>query len=129
LNFSLGKEEHLCKNKEIENLIKTGNSSFVFPLKYYWKIINYQDSPVKIAFSVSKKKIKRANKRNRIKRLLRESYRLQKTEFSNYLSVSGFKLQLLVIYISPEVLNFNEIAEKIKIVLNTIWSEINKSGS
>ena len=128
MEFTLSKEERLCKNKEIETLIESGNSSFIFPIKYYWKIVAYQEKPIKTAFSVSKKRFKRANKRNLIKRLLRESYRHQKTVLSSNLLSLNINIQLLIVYISPEIINFTEIDKKIKIMLDTIWKDISKSA-
>ena len=128
MNFSLSKEERLCSRKDIETLILNGNSSFIFPFKLHWKITKDQKLPVKIAFAVSKKRFKRANKRNLIKRRMREAFRLQKPFLVNDLLKMDLKLQLLMVYISPQVLNFNEIDRKLKIILDMVWKEIQKSS-
>ena len=82
--YSLSKSERLCSKTLIEELL-TSKLSFV---KYPFRIVFKESSqigefPVRIAISVSKKKFKRAVKRNRIKRLTREAFRLNKNDFYN----------------------------------------------
>ncbi len=86
---TLSKQERLSSVKDIETLFKTGkaNSLFVFPLKVVFtlkKIENNQKPvlPARLLISVSKRNFKKAVDRNRIKRQIREGYRLQKSEFN-----------------------------------------------
>ncbi len=61
----------------------------------------------KVGFVVSKKKIKRANKRNRIKRLLRESFRLNRENF--LIEYSDMEISLILgINFDSESENINE---------------------
>src|SRR5690606_39086559 len=56
-----------------------GKNVSVFPLKlFYLSLSENEKEPLKMAVSVSKRNFKSAVKRNRIKRLLRECYRLNK---------------------------------------------------
>ena len=100
---TLGKEERLKSRKIIELLFKEGKSVAVHPVRITYKIVftdpgNFADSAVpdvlmslQAAFSASSRNFKKAVDRNRIKRLLRESYRRQK---------GGFKTQLSAKFIS-----------------------------
>ena len=80
--FTLSKEERISSRKDIENLFATGQGINSYPLRLVW-IASPHDGrvPAKVMFSVSKKKFPRAVDRNRIKRLMSESYRLQKPAF------------------------------------------------
>ena len=74
------KEEHLCRKKLIEELFSKQGSSFgVYPLRILWiKCETPTTAPPQVLISVSKRTFKRAVDRNRLKRLIREAYRLNK---------------------------------------------------
>ena len=74
------KEEHLCRKKLIEELFSKQGSSFgVYPLRIVWiKSETSTTAPPQVLISVSKRTFKRAVDRNRLKRLIREAYRLNK---------------------------------------------------
>lgn len=74
------KEEHLCRKKLIEELFgKQGSSFGVYPLRIVWiKSASPTTAPPQVLISVSKRTFKRAVDRNRLKRLIREAYRLNK---------------------------------------------------
>ena len=74
------KEEHLCRKKLIEELFgKQGSSFGVYPLRNVWlKSEAPTTVPPQVLISVSKRTFKRAVDRNRLKRLIREAYRLNK---------------------------------------------------
>lgn len=56
-----------------------GSRSFsIFPLRVVWLPVEELDVQASILISVSKRRFKRAVKRNRIKRQIREAYRLNK---------------------------------------------------
>lgn len=79
MKFTLGKGERLKSRKLIERLFKEGSSVKVYPFKLiYLRTSHTSDFPVQASFSVPKRKFKKAVERNRIKRLLRETYRLDK---------------------------------------------------
>ena len=74
------KEEHLCRKKLIEELFSKQGSSFgVYPLRIVWiPAPAPTTAPPQVLISVSKRTFKRAVDRNRLKRLIREAYRLNK---------------------------------------------------
>ena len=74
------KEEHLCRKKLIEELFSKQGSSFgVYPLRIVWiKSEVPTSAPPQELISVSQRAFKRAVDRNRLKRLIREAYRLNK---------------------------------------------------
>ena len=78
--YTFPKEEHLCRKKLIEELFSKQGSSFgVYPLRIVWiKSEIPTTAPPQVLISVSKRTFKRAVDRNRLKRLIREAYRLNK---------------------------------------------------
>ena len=100
--FTLSKDERLSSLKEIEKLFLEGDSFTKYPLRYVWLETSTSGFPVRVLFSVSKKKFSKAVDRNRIKRLLREAYRLLKPGF--YASLPpGRSFQLGIVFIGKEI--------------------------
>jgi ribonuclease P protein component len=128
LDFSFKKAERLSSQKAIESLIKSGSVHFLFPLRVVWMVTDFPiPGPAQVAFSVPKKRFKRANKRNLIKRRLREAYRLNKNNFYQDLNQKGIHIQLLIVYIAPEILSYQKIEPKIISILEYIMANVQKT--
>ena len=124
---SFKKAEHLKSRKSIELLFNEGESIFNYPVKAVWhcsKIDHTQKANVKAGFSVSTRKYKRAVDRNRIKRIMREAYRLNKAELHELVQNSNLQMQLMFIYVSDKKLAFAEIQDVIIITLDRLKTEI-----
>jgi ribonuclease P protein component len=114
--FTFTKIERLCSKKAIDDLFANGKGKTQFPIKLLYKISEYESPfPVRALFVVPKKKHKRANKRNIIKRRMREVYRLNKSLL--YDSLKIHKIDVMFICLTPEELSYEEIE---KTMLNLI---------
>jgi ribonuclease P protein component len=104
------KVEKLKSQKQIEHLFSDGKSVAVYPLRLVFaKLPGTDETGLKIGVSASKKYFKKATQRNRIKRLLREAYRLNKTLLWN--DLTGFYVMMLM-YQSREEISYSELQQK-----------------
>jgi ribonuclease P protein component len=98
MNFRLPKHEKLKSRKTIEAVFLEGKTFTNFPVKvFFLPLENVLVSQV--AFAVPKRSFKSAVTRNRIKRQLREAYRLQKQLIPTN---NGLNFALLFLYIGKE---------------------------
>lgn len=123
--FTFPKKEKLCGDIRIGKLFSEGNAFIVYPLRIVYKLSEEKsDTQVKVLISVPKKKIRKAVDRNRIKRLIREAYRLNKTEFIAAINEEKCNLHLAITYVSDKEADFSMIREKIRLALPRILSTI-----
>jgi len=133
--FTLGKNERLKSRKQIEQLFTQGKNFAVSPFRIYYLVSTLSTgSAVNLQFGpgVSGKNFKRAVDRNRIKRLIREAYRLQKNQLQEVLKQKKLQLNLFLIYTGKELAEFNMVKEKVNVILNkliTIVDENNTPGT
>jgi ribonuclease P protein component len=78
---------------------------------------------------VSSKHFKRAVDRNRIKRLMREAYRLQKPELSEELEKKQQHLALFIIYTGRELPDHKLITENMRVVLQKLINTLNEPAT
>jgi ribonuclease P protein component len=79
-----------------------------------------EEAPASILVSVSKKRFKRAVKRNRIKRQVREAYRKNKHRLLNFLDERNDGMAIAFIYLANELVSTDEMERLMKTVLAQI---------
>ncbi len=115
--FSFLKIERLCSKTAIDALFANGKSKTQFPIKLIYKLAEFESPfPIRAMFVVPKKKHKRANKRNIIKRRMREAYRLNKQTL--YDSVGNTKYDIMFVYLSNEESDYAFIESKMVLLIN-----------
>ncbi|MEP6793145.1 MAG: ribonuclease P protein component [Saprospiraceae bacterium] len=122
--FTLSKQERLSSRKEIEILFAEGHSLTKYPVRLVWRDTTTPlpgEAPVRMMFSVSKKKFPKAVDRNRAKRLMREGYRLLKPNVFSIVPVQK-SYHLALIYTGSELLDFLTIQKSISIALER-WKQ------
>ncbi len=114
------KQERLSSKIDIEELFKSKNTFTQDKIKVYWNQNFSNTGNVSVLFSVPKKIVSLATKRNKIKRLLKESYRINK----KILKKTDKEIHIAFVYLSTEIPNFNTIKEKIKLILQRLNDQI-----
>lgn len=135
MNYTFKAHERLKSKKQISKLFSKGRSVSSFPLKLIYTPLDEQElesfhlnkeTKVKFGVSVSKKRFKTAVSRNRVKRLIREAYRLEKPYLYTKLSKP---YAIMVIYLSNEILPFEEIQKKMSKALEKLNQKIQDDKS
>lgn len=122
--YTFSKEERLYAEKRIEALFAGGSSFIAYPLRVVYltrdKELEEESPQVSILISVSKKRFKRAVKRNRVKRLVREAYRLNKKELIDFAIQSGKSYDIAFLYLKSDLPTYEEIEKAILKAINTL---------
>ncbi|MBQ5701407.1 MAG: ribonuclease P protein component [Alistipes sp.] len=122
MNTTLTKPERLHSYGAIRRLFKEGQSGFVYPFRYMFYIEDAAQSEAAILFSTPKKFHKRANKRNTIRRRMREVYRLNKEILTAHLG--NRRIELALIYSSKTLHDYKFIENALKKSLEQIASNL-----
>ncbi|MCY7292340.1 MAG: ribonuclease P protein component [Ferruginibacter sp.] len=117
--YFLKKEDRLKSRKAIDLLFAKGKSFSNFPLRILWLNVETEVG-LKAGFSASSKNFKKATDRNKIKRLMREAYRLQKNDLQCQLAATNKTVHLFFIYTGKEIPEYKLIFEKTGNVLKRI---------
>ncbi|MCD2258288.1 ribonuclease P protein component [Psychroserpens luteolus] len=125
MSFSYPKKEKLKSKKLIEQLFSEGKSISTYPLRLVYLETTFDEEAIqfKTGVSVSKRHFKNAVDRNRIKRLLREAYRLNKAEYFNNILSS---YALMILYIGKDGTDFDSIETKMKELLDAFSKKVSQ---
>lgn len=117
--YHLHKNERLTSLILIERLFAGGSKSLpAFPIRIVYMTVTGDHLPtLSVLVSVPKKRFKRAVKRNRVKRQIREAYRKHKTLLTDPLQAAGKKMVIAFIWLDQSLHPSAEIEEKVKKLL------------
>ena len=79
---------------------------------------------VSVLISVPKKRFKKATDRNRVKRLIREVYRLNKTILLPSQKEADYDLLVAFIYLGQEIFDFSDLQQKMRNALETLKEQL-----
>ncbi|MCL5127199.1 MULTISPECIES: ribonuclease P protein component [unclassified Algibacter] len=124
MSFTYPQQEKLKSRKLIEKLFTEGKSVSAYPLRMVYLSTSFDDGVLaKTGVSVSKRNFKKAPDRNRIKRLLREAYRLNKAEYFNNLTAQH---AFMILYIGKEKPEFLQVETKMKQLFEKFSNKISE---
>ena len=126
MSQSFHKRERLKSKIIFDELIASGSSIKKHPFILLWKELNVDQSyPIKIAFSVSKKRFPLAVDRNEMKRKIREAYRLKK---SNIYANVNKNYAILLIYTPKEKIKRDLLDNKLTLVFERFIDDVKESA-
>jgi len=125
--FTLAKNERLKSRKMIDQLFSTGQRFALSPFKVFFAFTN--DVAVQAGVGVSSRHFKKAVDRNKIKRMTRESYRLQKLMLQEQLNQQHTGLKLFILYTGKEIPEYAQVHSKLGVILKQLMQLINENIS
>jgi ribonuclease P protein component len=112
LSFTFGRHERLKSDVLISQLYTQGKSISKYPLRITYLVhppLYYIDSSVKVSIHASKKGLRLAVKRNRMKRVLREIYRHHKHPLQNMLNRENYCLSIGIVYVGTHLSEYEPL--------------------
>lgn len=141
------KKERLCSKIVIEDILTKKNTIYYPPFKLMYLIDHLSTRPssqnvlttdnhiidisndepawAKIVIVVPKRLFKKAVDRNALKRIIRESYRVNKDNLVKHLRKKNYHISLFLIYTDKNKVDFQFIEPKIKVLLQQLIKRIN----
>ena len=121
------KRERMVSNLLIEALFDSGRSRSVsaFPLRAVYRTTERREgsAPVQVLISVPKKRLRHAVDRNRVKRQIREAYRLQKQILIER-TEPGQTIAIAFIWLTNQHFPTAEVSTKVRQLLERIAKRI-----
>lgn len=129
-NFFFPKSEKLCSDKLIDRLFTEGNREIgSFPVRLvYLQVSTEEISGINILVSVSKRHFKRAVKRNRVKRQLREYYRLNNQKLKSILAANNQGLLLALIYTDGKLWSTEKLNKRLDSAFEKLLSVLSSKS-
>jgi ribonuclease P protein component len=130
--FTYQQQDKLKSRKQMQNLFALGKSMSNAPLRLIYTLENIaEENPsnpgplvLQAGVGAPTKQFKKAVQRNRVKRLLREAYRLELPAFRAQLPANGIRLNIFILYMEANVLPQIEINVKMKLILDQLVKRI-----
>lgn len=120
------KSERLHLKNDIDRLFQNGAVARKHPLMAKFNVVNDSERLIRLLVSVPKKRVRKASDRNRLKRSIKESYRLMKPTFSGLELPDNKGLHVALILTADPSTENQKIKESVGTVFKDIFEQIKK---
>lgn len=119
---SFSKGERLCGIKAVSELFSGGRTVNLPSLRLIYRILPADENlqPLRVMISVPKRHFKRAVDRNRIRRRIKEAWRMNKTPLKEALSQNNRRLEVAVIWNDTVIRSWEETMTAVKEALGRL---------
>jgi ribonuclease P protein component len=124
--FTYQKKDKLKSRKQTQNLFSNGKAIGVFPIKLIYTVEQVDTEGIlQAGVGAPTRTFRKAVQRNRVKRLLREAYRLEKPTFLAQFSLEHKRVNLFFLYGNAEIVTQAEIQDKVRSALALLAQKLN----
>jgi ribonuclease P protein component len=125
---TLSRNERLKSRKQIDKLFNSGNYFNLPPLRLSYLIDEGgENEALQLGVGVSVRHFKKAVDRNRVKRLIREAWRVQKQELASLAKAKHRSLKVFIIYTGRELPDYQLVYEKTRSAIARLSTLINEA--
>jgi ribonuclease P protein component len=115
------KPEKICNQKQIDRLFSEGKSIRSGMFRLHYLLTDIPATPaVQLLIAVPKKNLRLAVTRNRMKRLIRESYRLHKQKVIEYFSAGNKHCDIAIVFTGQQCISQPETHAAINELLDRL---------
>lgn len=125
-HLKFGKSWKLCLKKDIDHLFANGKTLFGKAVNVRFDVSEIQSDlpPIRFLFIVPKKRIKKANERNLLKRRLREAARLSQKKWVELAKNHNISITVALIYQKNQSTEYGEIALEIQQLIQKLSKKL-----
>lgn len=123
------KVERVSGKTRIETIFASGNAFLTYPFRvvYYKHDADTSSNTNALLISIPKKRLKRAVDRNRMKRLVREAYRLNRSYIDLSSLSNDSNVDIALIYVADKVLPYHIVEKSLIRLLREISKRLSMS--
>ena len=128
-NFTYQKKDKLKSRKQMQFLFSKGTAITIHPIRLLYTIEKeeagiFSNGLLQAGVGAPSRQFRKAVQRNKVKRLLREGYRLEKPTFTNSISITNTRLNLFFLYVDAHVQTQQQIQATIKLLLQKLADKL-----
>ena len=132
-NFTYQKKDKLKSRKQMQFLFSKGTAITMHPIRLLYTIEKaeagiFPNGLLQAGVGAPSRQFRKAVQRNKVKRLLREGYRLEKPNFTNSINLTNTRLNLFFLYVDANVQTQQEIQATIKLLLQKLADKLKLSA-
>ena len=132
-NFTYKKKDKLKSRKQLQFLFSKGTAITMHPIRLLYTIEKaeagiFPNGSLQAGVGATSRQFRKAVQRNKVKRLLREGYRLEKPNFTNSISLTNTRLNLFFLYLDANLQTQQQIQATIKLLLQKLSDKLKLSA-